>query len=240
MVLTVNAGDATEATASPATLTFTPTNFNIPQTVTVTGVDDLDADGSQFSDVTISVDPANSADEYDLVNDAVIQALTMDNEFTPLAFDFGTQTSPVEAGFTQVTNTDNYSPAIGFGWTGSIENALDRGATVSDLERDFVFTRTTASFLADVPNGNYQVTVRLGDRNAARFDMLVSLEGVQVEEAGLGGLLVLQIEETDIGALGGQHPDDLAADAATSAGNDGRLPFDSRIFEDHLRHPATE
>src|SRR5262249_9762604 len=36
-----------EGTASPASLTFTPANWNAPQTVTVTGADDQVADGSQ-------------------------------------------------------------------------------------------------------------------------------------------------------------------------------------------------
>ena len=34
-----------EGTVAPASLDFGPTNWNVPQTVTVTGVDDLRADG---------------------------------------------------------------------------------------------------------------------------------------------------------------------------------------------------
>lgn len=42
----VNSSDVTEGTVSPLALTFTPSNWNVPQTVTVTGVDDGDVDGS--------------------------------------------------------------------------------------------------------------------------------------------------------------------------------------------------
>lgn len=56
----VSSGDETEATALPALLTFTPMNWNAPQTVTVTGVDDVATDGDQL--FTIELDYAMSAD----------------------------------------------------------------------------------------------------------------------------------------------------------------------------------
>ena len=39
--------DVTEGTVAPASLTFTAANWNTPQTVTVTGVDDVVDDGDQ-------------------------------------------------------------------------------------------------------------------------------------------------------------------------------------------------
>ena len=54
----------TEGRVSTAVVTFTPANWNAPQTVTVTGVDDHVADGNQpYTIVTgaaISADPAYS------------------------------------------------------------------------------------------------------------------------------------------------------------------------------------
>jgi hypothetical protein len=47
VTLTLSSSDISEATVSPTQLTFTPTNWNQPQTVTVTGVDDAITDGSQ-------------------------------------------------------------------------------------------------------------------------------------------------------------------------------------------------
>lgn len=36
----LSSSDTTEGTVSPSSLTFTPTNWDVPQTVTVTGVND--------------------------------------------------------------------------------------------------------------------------------------------------------------------------------------------------------
>jgi hypothetical protein len=52
--------DLTEGTVSPASLTFTPGNFNTPQSVTVTGVDDSDQDNNVNYNVDIG--PSTSAD----------------------------------------------------------------------------------------------------------------------------------------------------------------------------------
>src|SRR5262245_4341485 len=55
VVLNITSSDTGEATAAPATLTFTPANWNIAQTITVTGVDDPLIDGNQLSTIAISV-----------------------------------------------------------------------------------------------------------------------------------------------------------------------------------------
>ena len=65
VVLVVSSDDTGESTASPATLTFTPANWSIAQTVTVTGVDDDPIDGPQGSTITLAVDDASSDDAYD-------------------------------------------------------------------------------------------------------------------------------------------------------------------------------
>ncbi len=44
VIIPVDDNDSSEATVSPSTLIFTPTNWNSLQTVTVQGVDDLDID----------------------------------------------------------------------------------------------------------------------------------------------------------------------------------------------------
>jgi hypothetical protein len=49
VVISVVSGDPGEATVSSASLTFTSANWNTPQTVTVTGVDDVLADGNQLT-----------------------------------------------------------------------------------------------------------------------------------------------------------------------------------------------
>ena len=46
VTIVLSSSDTTEGSVSPSSLTFTSVNWNMPQTVTVTGVDDLVADGN--------------------------------------------------------------------------------------------------------------------------------------------------------------------------------------------------
>jgi hypothetical protein len=52
--ITIVSSDTGEVTVSPGTLTFTNSNWDSMQTVTVTGVDDTDDDGDQTTTITIS------------------------------------------------------------------------------------------------------------------------------------------------------------------------------------------
>lgn len=63
VTVTVTSSDTTEATVKPSQLTFTPSNWNQPQTVTATGVADQEVDGNQAYTVTLN---ASSSDKnYD-------------------------------------------------------------------------------------------------------------------------------------------------------------------------------
>ena len=79
VVLTVTSSDTGEATVNTP-LTFTSGNWNTPQTVTVTGVDDNIIDGNQTSTVTIVVDDANSDNDFDPVNNQTVTATTTDDD----------------------------------------------------------------------------------------------------------------------------------------------------------------
>ncbi len=54
IILTLANSDATEVTLSTNTLTFTTENWSDPQTVTLTGIDDQVADGTQLSIMTVT------------------------------------------------------------------------------------------------------------------------------------------------------------------------------------------
>ena len=47
VVIPISSSNTTEGQVSPPSVTFTPSDWSIPQTVTVTGIDDGDADGDQ-------------------------------------------------------------------------------------------------------------------------------------------------------------------------------------------------
>jgi prepilin-type N-terminal cleavage/methylation domain-containing protein len=97
-----------------------------------------------------------------------------------LRFDFGQTGSPVSNGFTQVTRFMWYSAPTGYGWSGSLPTSdgdIWNGPT--SVLRDYVSGSTTpGTFVADVTNGEYDVTVHYqGDSS----NMHVTMEGIAVD-----------------------------------------------------------
>jgi len=80
VVLNVVSGDTGEVTVDKASLTFTNSNWNSAQIVTVTGVDDVAGDGTQTTDIRISVDDARSDDAFDALEDQIIKTTTIDDD----------------------------------------------------------------------------------------------------------------------------------------------------------------
>jgi len=98
--------------------------------------------------------------------------------------DFGTGSSPVEAGWVRITPSTRYSASLGYGWVSGTVDARDR-ATGTALRRDFNFT-ALGTFAVKVPNGTYDVTVTLGDAAGAHDQMGVYLEGARADTASTG------------------------------------------------------
>lgn len=77
--LGLSSNDLTEGLVSPGSLHFTPANWNLPQTVTVTGVDDVEVDGNVSYIVVLH--PAMSADaNYQGLDAADVTARNQDND----------------------------------------------------------------------------------------------------------------------------------------------------------------
>jgi hypothetical protein len=60
VVIPISVSDGSEGSVSVGTITFTSADWNIAQTVTVTGLQDFVADGDQV--YTVNIGPATSAD----------------------------------------------------------------------------------------------------------------------------------------------------------------------------------
>src|SRR5206468_12187332 len=84
---------------------------------------------------------------------------TRDVPSATLALDFNTNTSPTAAGFTGV-KLANYTPATHIGWQSITDLAAVDRSIGSALTRDFDRGQD-ATFLADVPNGTYDLVVGL-------------------------------------------------------------------------------
>jgi hypothetical protein len=84
VVLNISSGDTGEVTLDLATLTFTNADWDTPQTVIATGVDDALQDGSIIVTITVAVDDASSDDDYDAVVDATTTVTNEDDELPNL------------------------------------------------------------------------------------------------------------------------------------------------------------
>ena len=84
VVITLSSGDATEGAVAPLSLTFTNANWNVSQTVTVTGVADALPDGNVL--YTIVLAPAASADpSYDGLDAADVSVTNLEANVPPTA-----------------------------------------------------------------------------------------------------------------------------------------------------------
>ena len=80
VVITVVSSDPGEVTVDKTSLTFTPDNWNMVQTVTVMGVDELVDDGDQTSLIILSIDEAASDDLFDSATDQFVSVISYDND----------------------------------------------------------------------------------------------------------------------------------------------------------------
>ena len=86
VVITITSANLTEVSVAPATLTFTPANWNVTQLVTLTGVDDVIDDDAQLSIITVSVNSSQSDDAFDTVASSTVTALTLDDDTAGIKF----------------------------------------------------------------------------------------------------------------------------------------------------------
>ena len=98
-------------------LTFTTGNWNTPQTVTVTGVDDNLIDGTISSTITVSINDGSSDNNFDSLADQTVTATTTDNDVAGFTItQTGGSTAVAETGttdtFTIVLNAQPDSDVV--------------------------------------------------------------------------------------------------------------------------------
>ncbi|MCA9050283.1 MAG: hypothetical protein KDA89_16220, partial [Planctomycetaceae bacterium] len=76
----VTPSDSREAAASPNVLTFTSANWDTPQQIRITGIDDDDFDGDQESSLVIRVSPGDTDAAFRLLPPQSVSILTRDND----------------------------------------------------------------------------------------------------------------------------------------------------------------
>ncbi|MEM8678911.1 MAG: GEVED domain-containing protein, partial [Planctomycetota bacterium] len=219
VVITVTPSDPTEVTLSRFSLIFTAANWNVPQGVTVRGVDDGLFDGDQLSEITLAVDADNSDPAFWSSPTQTLSVVTEDNENAAVVV-----TAPPTAQITEQTST-NFQVQLG----GSPEapvvirlTANDGGQSISLSQNQLVFTSdnwnvprvvTLAGVEDGVVDGDQQVMITVA------VDTALSDPGFAVVPDQQFSIEVLDVDEVtppelDFGDAGGTFPTRLEDDGA--------------------------
>lgn len=82
VVFNISSSDTNEANVSPATLTFTSLNWNTPQNVTVTGVND-NLYATDFATITVSINTGLSDNDFDLLANKTVDITLTNDDVVP-------------------------------------------------------------------------------------------------------------------------------------------------------------
>lgn len=197
VVLAVASGDETETSVSAEMLTFTTDNWSTPQTVTLTGVDDLLLDGDQDLDITFSVVDAASDDFFDDLPNQTIQTTNRDNESLTLSIDRSPISENQETATVTLTrsNLDDLTSAlvVTLGNSDSTELSVPDSVTIPANESAVTFPITSVDDA--ILDGTQSVTVSASA--ASYFGASLDLDVRDYET------LALVIDETAISENGG-------------------------------------
>ena len=140
VTIALSSSDLTEGTVSPASLTFTPADALIPKTVTVTGVDDLVADGNIA--FTIVTAPAVSADPlYTGADAADVSATNNDDEAADLLFKDGFESGDL----LRWSSSRNVGGRLAATAAAALDGAFGLSANVTDTNALYVQDDTPAA-----------------------------------------------------------------------------------------------
>ncbi len=163
VVIGISSSDTTEGTVSPASLTFTTGNWNAPQTVTVTGVDDSVDDGDIA--YTIVTAAATSSDgNYNGINPADVTATNTDDDTAAINVTPTTLTIPEGSNdtFTVVLGSEPTADV-----TVNLVSSDTSRATISPASMTFTSgnwssaqTATVSAVQDAIDNGDGNVTIQ--------------------------------------------------------------------------------
>jgi hypothetical protein len=97
VTISVNSGDVTEGSVSTSLLTFTPANWNVPQTVTATGVNDAVDDGNVAWTVILGAAVSSDA-AYNGIDPADVTLSNTDDDTAGITVSSPSGTVTTEAG----------------------------------------------------------------------------------------------------------------------------------------------
>ncbi len=163
VIIGISSSDITEGTVSATSLTFTSANWNTAQIVTVTGVDDLVADGDiAYSIITA---PATSADlNYNGLDASDVSLTNIDNETTTIV----ATDHPAGSIYGQtIYLTATVSVSLGAGTpTGTAQFQIDGSNFGSAV---LLYNGTASIAVSSLRAGSHSVTATYDSNNAPTF-----------------------------------------------------------------------
>jgi hypothetical protein len=245
VVFNVTSNDTSEATVSPASLTFTALNWDTAQTVTLKGVQDVIDDDNQTSTIIVSINQSSTLDDnYDSVVSQNVNFTTIDDESAPLVTLAASSDSIAENGSGSVTLTATMTVASSSDTTItlSLSGTATQGTDYSLANGSIVISagQTTGTdtitivndskaegsqtILVDISvsgstageSGTQQVTVTITDDDSAA----VTIEDVDVNEGSNAGLTLTLNNEVE-----GGFTIDVTAESNGSASSGGQNDF---------------
>jgi len=197
----ISSSDITEGTILPVSLTFTSANWNTPQTVNITGIDDAVADGNQTYYILLNTS-VSTDDNYNGINPDDITVVNSDNDSPGVTvFSFDGLITTEAAGTVTFTVVLNSQPTANV-TIGVSSNDLTEG-TVSSSSLTFTSTdwniqqTITVTGVDDLEDdGNIPFTIDLANT--------VSLD------AGYNGLVVQDASVTNLDDTTPRATDDNA------------------------------
>ncbi|MCE9557519.1 MAG: calcium-binding protein, partial [Armatimonadetes bacterium] len=140
VTIPLSSSDTTEGSVSPTSVTFTPANWNTPQTVTVTGADDVIVDGAVAYSVITGA--ATSADvNYNGFNAVDVAVSNSDNDAAGITVIPTTGLTTTEAG-----GTATFTIVLNMQPTGSVTIPLSSSDTTEGNVTPTSVTFTTANW----------------------------------------------------------------------------------------------
>ena len=230
VTITPASGDSDAVSLSPASLTFTTTNWDTPRTVTVTGVDDADtADEtvtishgvSGYGAITVAAAVTVSVTDTDedvTIADAVTVSVTdTDEDITELIEENGPTASMPDTTAAPVTDTDgdtstDTNPTVTLSGPPQAVNegnglaftlTLDKPGS-TDLTVDVAISET-GDMVAEADAGSRQVTVAQG-QTQARFTVATEDDHVDEDDSTVTVTLVADNDDPATYQVGAAAP----------------------------------
>merc|ERR1711965_673290 len=162
VVLQISSDNTSEVIVSPDNLTFTTSNWNTLQTVTLTGVDDNAVDSNTNTQILVKVDNLSTVDQrYHGINQS-LAVTNVDNETTPAAR-YG-ETLRTGGNHTCAVLDNGSVMCWGYNANGNLGNG-NSGTGTDNATPDSVVNLSNARSINLAKNGNHSCTVL--DNNSA-------------------------------------------------------------------------